>query len=204
MRVLRRDDSFCEKNASEVSARADEDADDKDNHRSSEWGVQRREQQQQKTTTRVETETETFAPRGEASRSAIRLDSSPRRTNTPFTFRLPFGWTREGRDDETTTKMKKKKGEKKDKTEAKTLERCAVCSANGKLACGRCNGQGASFCTDPRIGGECRAQVSESKRAPLLLNVEEKNNVAVSLVRMSSRSVLVLYSYSSLSSPDDI
>ena len=127
----------------------------------------------------------------------------PVKNNTPFTFRLPFGWTREGRDDETTTKMKKKKGEKKDKTEANTLERCAVCSANGKLACGRCNGQGASFCTDPRIGGECRAQVSESKRAPLLLNVEE-NNVAVSLVRTSSRSVLVLYSYSSLSSPDDI
>jgi hypothetical protein len=62
--------------------------------------------------------------------------------NTPFTFRLPFGWTREGREDETTTKMKKKKGGKKDKTEANTLERCSVCSANGKLACGRCNGQG--------------------------------------------------------------
>ena len=61
-----------------------------------------------------------------------------------------------------------------------------------------------SFCTDPRIGGECQAQVSESKHAPLLLNVEENNVVAVSLVRMSSRSVLVLYSYSSLSSPDDI
>jgi hypothetical protein len=66
----------------------------------------------------------------------------PVKKNTPFTFRLPFGWTREGRDDETTTKMKKKKGEKKDKTEANTLERCAVCSANGKLACGRCNGRG--------------------------------------------------------------
>ena len=63
--------------------------------------------------------------------------------NTLFTFRLPFGWTREeGREDETTTKMKKKKGGKKDKTEANTLERCSVCSANGKLACGRCNGQG--------------------------------------------------------------
>ena len=62
--------------------------------------------------------------------------------NTPFTFRLPFGWTREGREDETTTKMKKKKGGKKDKTEANALERCSVCSANGKLACGRCNGQG--------------------------------------------------------------
>ena len=61
--------------------------------------------------------------------------------NTLFTFRLPFGWTREGREDETTTKMKKKKGGKKD-AEANTLERCSVCSANGKLACGRCNGQG--------------------------------------------------------------
>jgi hypothetical protein len=42
---------------------------------------------------------------------------------------------------ETTTKMKKKGGEKKD-AEANTIERCSVCSANGKLACGRCNGQG--------------------------------------------------------------
>ena len=58
-----------------------------------------------------------------------------------FTFRLPFGWTRERREDETTTKMKKKGGEKKD-AEANTIERCSVCSANGKLACGRCNGQG--------------------------------------------------------------
>ena len=65
----------------------------------------------------------------------------PVKNNTPFTFRLPFGWTREGREDETTTKMKKKKGGKKD-AEANTLERCSVCSANGKLACGRCNGQG--------------------------------------------------------------
>ena len=59
----------------------------------------------------------------------------------------------------------------------------------------------ASFCTDPRIGGRCQAQVSESKQAPPLLKVEE--NVAVSLVRSSSSSILVLYSYSSLSSPDD-
>jgi len=134
MRVLGRDDALRAKCVR--SSRADAE----DTHHISSECVQRREQ---KTPFKTgETETETFAPRGEASRSAIRLDSSPRRTNTPFTFRLPFGWTREGRDDETTTKMKKKKGEKKDKTEAKTLERCAVCSANGKLACGRCNGQG--------------------------------------------------------------
>ena len=45
----------------------------------------------------------------------------PAKKNTFFTFRLPFGWTREeGREDETTTKMKKKKGGKKDKTEANT------------------------------------------------------------------------------------
>tara|TARA_B100000475_G_scaffold194122_1_gene169403 strand:- start:1622 stop:1846 length:225 start_codon:yes stop_codon:yes gene_type:complete len=59
----------------------------------------------------------------------------------------------------------------------------------------------ASFCTDPRIGGKSQAQVSESKQAPPLLKVEE--NVAVSLVRISSGSILVLYSYSSLSSPDE-
>ena len=46
-----------------------------------------------------------------------------------------------------------------------------------------------------------QAQVSESKQAPPLLKVEE--NVAVSLVRISSGSILVLYSYSSLSSPDE-
>ena len=57
-----------------------------------------------------------------------------------FTFRLPFGWTQERRENETTTKKKKKGGEKK---EAEVnIERCSVCSANGKLACGRCNGQG--------------------------------------------------------------
>ena len=60
----------------------------------------------------------------------------------------------------------------------------------------------ASFCTDPRIGGKMgQAQVSESKQAPPLLKVEE--NVAVSLVRISSSSILVLCSYSSLSSPED-
>ena len=137
-----------------------EDADDKDNHRSSEWGVQRREQQ--KTPKTGETETETFASR-RRDQKKMRPMSRPRKRacynctsggvakcdkvgfvpakNTLFTFRLPFGWTREGREDETTTKMKKKKGGKKD-AEANTLERCSVCSANGKLACGRCNGQG--------------------------------------------------------------
>ncbi|CAL6333029.1 unnamed protein product [Bathycoccus prasinos] len=57
-----------------------------------------------------------------------------------FTFRLPFGWTQERREDETTTKNKKKGGEKKE-AEA-NIERCSVCSANGKLACARCNGKG--------------------------------------------------------------
>ena len=57
-----------------------------------------------------------------------------------FTFRLPFGWTQERRENDDTTKNKKKGGEKKE-TEA-NIERCSVCSANGKLACGRCNGQG--------------------------------------------------------------
>ena len=60
-----------------------------------------------------------------------------------FMFQLPFGWTQERRDDETTTKNKKKEAE------ANTIERCSVCSANnnggtpGKLACARCNGQGS-------------------------------------------------------------
>jgi hypothetical protein len=57
-----------------------------------------------------------------------------------FTFRLPFGWTQERRENDDTTKNKKKGGEKKE-AEA-NIERCSVCSANGKLACGRCNGQG--------------------------------------------------------------
>ena len=90
--------------------------------------------------------------------------------------------------------MKKKGGEKKD-AEANTIERCSVCSANGNSPAADVTVK-ASFCTDPRIGGRCQAQVSESKQAPPLLKVEE--NVAVSLVRISSSSISIVFVFISL------
>ena len=62
--------------------------------------------------------------------------------NTLFTFRLPFGWTREGtrrRDDHQNEKEKRRK-ERRGGEYSRAVR--SVCSANGKLACGRCNGQG--------------------------------------------------------------
>jgi hypothetical protein len=56
-----------------------------------------------------------------------------------FTFRLPFGWTRERQRDDN----KKIKGEKKEADA--NIERCSVCNNGGtpgKLACSRCNGKG--------------------------------------------------------------
>ena len=140
MSVLRRDDCG-EKNASEVLAR-------RRCRRQRQPSFERMGRSTTRTTTTKDDDARRNRNRnlctsGGGVAKCDKVGYVPAKKNTLFTFRLPFGWTREeGREDETTTKMKKKKGGKKDKTEANTLERCSVCSANGKLACGRCNGQG--------------------------------------------------------------
>ena len=104
------------------------------------------------------------APR-EASRSAIRLDSSPRRTpSSRFGFRSVG---REKKDEKTRRppKRKRKKEERKTKRR-RMLSSGAVCARRMENSPAADVTVKASFCTDPRIGGERRAQVSESKQAP--------------------------------------
>lgn len=125
-------------------------------------------------------------------RSAIRLDSS-RRTPSRFGFRSV------GRksDEKTRRPPKTKRKEEKRKKQRRIISSGARCARRMENSPAADVTVKESFCTDPRIGGKrCQAQVSESERAPPLLKVEE--NVAVSLVRISSSSISIVFVFISL------